>query len=92
MTAKDANTAKKPANGRIAVLCLAGVAGMVGMSYAAVPLYELFCQVTGYGGTIQRVEQYSDQILDRTIRVRFDANTSSGLNWQFEPAARFRGS
>ncbi len=88
MTARDATKVEKPGNGRIAALCLAGVAGMVGMSYAAVPLYELFCQVTGYGGTTQRVEQYSDQILDRTIRVRFDANTSSGLNWQFEPAQR----
>ena len=75
-------------NGRIAALCIAGVASMVGVSYAAVPLYQLFCQVTGYGGTTQRVEQYSDTVLDRTITVRFDANTSSGLNWQFKPEQR----
>ena len=49
------------------------------MAYAAVPLYSMFCQVTGYGGTTQRVEQYSDRVLDRTITVRFDANTSGGL-------------
>lgn len=79
---------KKVRNGRIAALCLAGAVGMIGVSYAAVPLYELFCQVTGYGGTTQRVEQASDRILDRTIKVRFDANTSNGLGWDFEPVQR----
>ena len=75
-------------NGRIALLCVAGAAAMVGVSYAAVPLYQLFCQVTGYGGTTQRAEQYSYTILDRTITVRFDANTSNGLNWKFKPVQR----
>ena len=60
---------------------------MVGMAYAAVPLYQLFCQVTGYGGTTQRVEQYSDTILDQTITVRFDANTN-GVPWEFQPKQR----
>lgn len=72
----------------VALLCLAFVGGMVGMSYAAVPLYQIFCQVTGYGGTTQRVEQYSDTILNRTIKVRFDANVSSGLPWNFKPVER----
>jgi cytochrome c oxidase assembly protein subunit 11 len=67
---------------------LAFVAGMVGMAYAAVPLYALFCQVTGYGGTTQRVEQYSDKILDRKITVRFDANVAPGMPWKFEPEQR----
>ena len=53
------------ANRVVAGVCLAFFGGMVGMAYAAVPLYELFCQVTGYGGTTQRVEQYSDRVLDR---------------------------
>ena len=75
-------------NGRIATLCVAGVLGMVGVSYAAVPLYQLFCQVTGYGGTTQRADQYSDTVLERTIKVRFDANTSNGLNWWFKPVER----
>lgn len=79
---------RRPANGRVAVLCVAGVLAMVGVSYAAVPLYQLFCQVTGYGGTTQRVEQYSDTVLDRTITVRFDANTANGLAWDFEPIQR----
>ncbi len=75
-------------NRAIAVLCLAFFAGMVGAAYAAVPLYQLFCQVTGYGGTTQRVEQYSDTILDSRIRVRFDANVAAGLPWQFLPKQR----
>jgi cytochrome c oxidase assembly protein subunit 11 len=73
----------------VAGVCLAFFAGMIGAAYASVPLYRLFCQVTGYGGTTQRVEhQYSDKILDRTITVRFDANTSGGLPWDFAPVKR----
>lgn len=71
----------------VAGVCLAFIGGMVGMAYAAVPLYAMFCQITGYGGTTQRVEQYSDRVLDREITVRFDANTS-GLPWDFKPVAR----
>ncbi len=78
---------KERSNRVVAAACLAFFAGMVGMAYAAVPLYAMFCKVTGYGGTTQRVEQYSDRILDRTITVRFDANMSS-VPWDFRPAAR----
>ncbi|MDQ2635216.1 MAG: cytochrome c oxidase assembly protein, partial [Pseudomonadota bacterium] len=78
---------KQRSNRLVAGVCLAFFGGMVGMAYAAVPLYAMFCQVTGYGGTTQRVEQYSDRVLDREITVRFDANTS-GLPWDFKPAAR----
>lgn len=62
--------------------------GMVGMSFAAVPLYRIFCQVTGYGGTTQVAEQSPDRILDRMVRVRFDSNTSADLAWRFQPAQR----
>jgi cytochrome c oxidase assembly protein subunit 11 len=75
-------------HGVIALACVAFVFGMVGVSYAAVPLYKIFCQVTGYGGTTQRVEQYSDTVLDETITVRFDANTAAGLPWDFAPMQR----
>jgi cytochrome c oxidase assembly protein subunit 11 len=74
-------------NKMVAGVCLAFIGGMVGMAYAAVPLYAMFCQMTGYGGTTQRVEQYSDRVLDREITVRFDANISS-MPWDFRPAAR----
>jgi cytochrome c oxidase assembly protein subunit 11 len=79
---------RKVSDRTIAISCLAFFFGMVGMAFAAVPLYAMFCQVTGYGGTTQRVEQMSDTILDKTITVRFDANTSGGLPWDFKPMQR----
>ena len=76
------------ANVRLAAGCLAFVVGMVGMAYAAVPLYDMFCRITGYGGTTQRVDQYSDRVLDRTVTVRFDANVAGALPWEFKPVQR----
>ena len=65
------------------------VAGMVGLSYASVPLYELFCKVTGYGGTTQVAEQTSSEIVaDYPVDVRFDANVNPSLNWKFVPVDR----
>jgi cytochrome c oxidase assembly protein subunit 11 len=65
------------------LICL--VAAMLGLAFASVPLYRLFCQATGYGGIPQRADRGPDQVLDRTIRIRFDANVDSGLPWSFEP-------
>lgn len=71
---------------RKTAIYLAGVAAfMVGMAFAAVPLYDLFCRVTGYGGTTQAAESAPDVVLDRTVDVRFDASTVSGMPWEFEP-------
>jgi cytochrome c oxidase assembly protein subunit 11 len=78
---------KRSVNRRIAMACVAFFFGMVGAAYAAVPLYSLFCQVTGYGGTTQRVDQYSDVILDQRMAIRFDANTN-GVPWDFQPVKR----
>lgn len=64
------------------------VAGMVGMSYAAVPLYKLFCQVTGFGGTTQRADAAPAEILDRDVTVRFNADLGQGLGWKFQPLQR----
>lgn len=72
----------------VAAIGLGIAVGMVGMAYASVPLYQLFCQVTGYGGTTQRAQTAGIKVLDRTIRVRFDANTSAGVNWDFKPVQR----
>ena len=70
-------------------LCVAFFAGMIGMAYASVPLYAIFCQVTGYGGTTQRVDAVSPtQVLDRKMTVRFDTNVAGGLPWTFKPVAR----
>ncbi len=75
-------------NLRVAVSMASLAVGMVGLSYAAVPLYQLFCQVTGYGGTTQRAERAPDTVLDRTITVRFDANVGRGMGWSFRPVQR----
>lgn len=72
----------------IAVLCAALVGGMIGLAYASVPLYRLFCQVTGFGGTTQRIAAASPTVIDRTVTVRFDANVAPGLEWQFEPVTK----
>ncbi|MGP1396396.1 MAG: cytochrome c oxidase assembly protein [Inquilinaceae bacterium] len=64
------------------------VFGMVGLSFASVPLYRLFCQVTGFGGTTQVAEGAAETVLDRTIRVRFTADTNRNLPWTFSPETR----
>ena len=72
-------------NRRILVILAVVVAAMVGLAYASVPLYQLFCQVTGYGGTTQVSGDAAVEILpDHPVRVRFDANTNPALNWRFE--------
>jgi cytochrome c oxidase assembly protein subunit 11 len=71
------------------VLALAGVvAGMVGLSFAAVPLYRIFCQVTGYGGTTQRAELAPETAAERTMTIRFNADVNGDLPWAFEPVQR----
>jgi cytochrome c oxidase assembly protein subunit 11 len=69
----------------IAAACGAFAAFMVGMAYAAVPLYSWFCRTTGFGGTPQVASIAATQISDRKITVRFDANIGAGLPWRFEP-------
>ena len=76
------------ANWIVAASCLAFFGGMIGVTYASAELYDLFCKVTGYGGTTQRVEQASAKILDKKITVRFDANVAPGLPWKFQPVQR----
>lgn len=76
------------ANAKLAIGLLGVAVLMVGLSFAAVPLYRIFCQVTGYGGTTQRADAPSNTVTDREIRVRFDATISSDLNWSFRPVER----
>ena len=61
---------------------------MTALSFAAVPLYDLFCRVTGYGGTTQQASETTGEIVDRVIRIRFDASVNSGLQWEFQPVHR----
>lgn len=66
-----------------------GALAMLGMGFAAVPLYRLFCQVTGFGGTTQRAsaeEAGAVQVGTARISVRFDSNTDPGLPWKFQPS------
>jgi cytochrome c oxidase assembly protein subunit 11 len=62
------------------------VVGMVGVSFAAVPLYDLFCRVTGFNGTPMIGQARPARRARRTITVRFNANTQPNLPWRFEPA------
>ena len=76
----------KHRNRRLATASFLTAAGMVGAAYAAVPLYEIFCQVTGYGGTTQIAEVAPERLLDRRIIVRFNADADRKLPWRFAPA------
>lgn len=70
-------------NARIALICVVGLIAMTGAAFAAVPLYRLFCQVTGFNGTVMRADAAPEAVLDRTVRIRFDTNVR-GLPWEFE--------
>ena len=72
-------------NKKVALYSCLGVLGMVGLSFASVPLYDLFCRVTGYGGTTQQAAEASEIVLDRDVTVRFDASVNSELVWDFKP-------
>lgn len=69
----------------VAAACGVFVAVMVGMAYAAVPLYDWFCRATGFGGRTQVATAAPQGVLGRTVTVRFDANVAGGLPWRFEP-------
>lgn len=60
-------------------------AGMLGLSFAAVPLYDLFCRVTGIGGTTNYADMAPETVLDRAVSVRFDSNIAPDLPWRFDP-------
>ena len=80
-------------NLRTGMLALIGAAAMLGLGYAAVPLYQLFCQVTGFGGTTQRASESEAAMAEKLaasaggqqISIRFDGNTAPGLGWDFKP-------
>lgn len=71
-----------------ALLAVGVIAGMLGLTAAAVPLYRLFCQVTGYGGTTQIADTRPEAPLAQTIKVRFNADIDPKLPWSFQPEQR----
>lgn len=79
--------ARKPGR-KTAVALAATAAGMLALSFAAVPLYDTFCRITGYGGETRVADAGPERVLDRTVTVRFDANVANDLPWRFEPVER----
>ena len=80
----------KRSNAATALLLSGLVCGMVGLSFAAVPLYQIFCQVTGLGGTTQVAETLPEKALERVIKVRFNADIESDLPWSIHPLLLLR--
>jgi cytochrome c oxidase assembly protein subunit 11 len=82
-------TAVDPRRNRRTALSMAiFAAGMLGLGYAAVPLYDLFCRVTGFGGTTQQASEAKAatiKVLDQKISIRFDGNVDRGMPWTFGP-------
>jgi len=87
MSAPDPKNLMPPRRRDLAVAAACGVfaAAMVGAAYAAVPLYNWFCRATGFQGTTQVATALPASILDRKIKVRFDANVAGNLPWRFAP-------
>ncbi|MBP7064535.1 cytochrome c oxidase assembly protein [Ferrovibrio sp.] len=81
------------ANKRVALICVAVVAGMTGLAFASAPLYDLFCRVTGFGGTPQRSAEAPGAITSQPmpgqmITVRFNSDTAPDMPWRFQPVQR----
>ncbi|NJC34854.1 cytochrome c oxidase assembly protein subunit 11 [Sphingomonas jejuensis] len=77
-------------NRRAALMALVAALGMLALGYASVPLYRMFCQVTGWGGTTMRVDpavvaERAHPVAGNVLSIRFDANTSPALPWSFHP-------
>jgi cytochrome c oxidase assembly protein subunit 11 len=75
---------------RVGAYAAAGATGMLLLAFASVPLYRMFCQVTGYAGTPQKAVRASDVVLDRTVTIRFDATVSPALAWTVMPVEASR--
>jgi cytochrome c oxidase assembly protein subunit 11 len=81
----DPRATDTKSNRLVAGMLVAFVAFMIGLSFAAVPLYRIFCAATGYAGTPQRAASGPGAAYPETVTVRFDANVAPGLPWSFEP-------
>lgn len=85
MTSQNRAVEMARRNRRVAVVLGGVVAGMVGLSFASVPLYDLFCRVTGFGGTTMVASKAADRVLERVVTVQFNADVNSSLPWSFAP-------
>ncbi|MDZ4736578.1 MAG: cytochrome c oxidase assembly protein [Rhodospirillaceae bacterium] len=75
-------------NGRTAFWLAGVLVAMIGLTAASVPLYRLFCQVTGFGGTTQRAETAPGAVGSETVTIRFNADSMQQLGWEFQPVER----
>jgi cytochrome c oxidase assembly protein subunit 11 len=81
-------SAGRDKNARLAWTMVAVVGGMLGLAYAAVPLYQAFCKATGFAGTPLVAQEGERPVIGRTVEVRFDSNIDANLPWRFEPVQR----
>jgi cytochrome c oxidase assembly protein subunit 11 len=88
MTGGGQGDAGRRRNARLGLLLGGLVFGMVGLAFASVPLYRLFCQVTGYGGTTRVAEAAPPQAGERLFKIRFNADVHRDLPWRFQPEQR----
>ncbi len=75
-------------NRKVGTIAAIGALSMLGLGYASVPLYRMFCQATGFNGTTQRAtaaQAASVKSTARPITIRFDGNVTKGMPWQFRP-------
>jgi cytochrome c oxidase assembly protein subunit 11 len=75
-------------NGRVAMMAAAAALAMLGLGFASVPLYRMFCQATGFGGTTMRIDEAQAATIkstDTVVTIRFDANVERGMPWEFRP-------
>jgi len=87
MSGLDANRRNKT-NARLGIVLVGVVVAMIGAAYASVPLYRIFCQVTGYGGTTRVAEQAPVAVGERVFTIRFNADVDPHLPWAFQPVQR----
>ena len=89
--AGDRKSPSKPgskANRRLGIALILVPMAMVGAAYASVPLYQLFCQVTGFGGTTQVADAAPEAVGERVFTIRFNADVDPNLPWDFQPVQR----
>ncbi len=82
------NPELKSKHRRVALACFVFAGAMIGASFAAVPLYDLFCRVTGFGGTPRIASTAPAAPIERRMKIRFDSNVAPGLPWMFGPETR----
>jgi cytochrome c oxidase assembly protein subunit 11 len=91
MTDAPLETPRADRNLRFGLMVLLVPLAMLGAAYAAVPLYQMFCQATGYGGTTKRAESNPKGVIAREMTVRFDSNVDGGLAWRVTPSKPVTG-